>query len=68
MSDRLKVEGALNYVRDPKSNAIINTDNKAYMDYMKRVNAGLKRDDEIKELKLEMSQIKELLKKILEKE
>ena len=68
MTDRLKVEGALNYVRDPKSNAIINTDNKAYMDYMKRVNAGLKRDDEIKELKLEMSQIKELLKKILEKE
>jgi hypothetical protein len=68
MSDRLKVEGALNYVRDPKSNAIINTDNKAYMDYMKRVNVGLKRDDEIKELKLEMSQIKELLKKILEKE
>tara|TARA_B110000211_G_scaffold46466_1_gene49711 strand:- start:2963 stop:3169 length:207 start_codon:yes stop_codon:yes gene_type:complete len=68
MSDRLKVEGALNYVRDPKSNAIINTDNKAYMDYMKRINVGLKRDDEIKELKLEMSQIKELLKKILEKE
>ena len=68
MSDRVKVEGALNYVRDPKSNAIINTDNKAYMDYMKRVNVGLKRDDEIKELKLEMSQIKELLKKILEKE
>jgi hypothetical protein len=68
MSDRLKVEGAVNYVRDPKSNAIINTDNKSYMDYMKRVNVGLKRDDEIKELKLEMSQIKELLKKILEKE
>jgi hypothetical protein len=68
MSNRLKVKGAINYVRDPSSNAIINTDNKGYRDYMKRNNINLKHAEEIKDLKLEMSQIKELLKKILEKE
>jgi|TARA_B110000211_G_scaffold206772_1_gene242052 hypothetical protein len=67
MSERLKVEGALNFVRDPKSNAIINTDNKGYRDYIARHNQGLRRDEEIKDLKSEMAQIKELLKKILEK-
>ena len=75
MSDTAKVEGHANLVRDLKSQAIINTDSDAYARYMARKAKQAKKDDEIREvvrevneIKSEMFEIKDLLKKVLDKD
>ena len=72
MSDTLKVEGHTNLVRDVNSNAIINTNTSEYQLYMKRIKVREKQSDklrnavkEINNLKSELREIKELVRKIV---
>ena len=70
MSDTLKVEGHTHLVRDVNSNAIINTNTSDYQLYMKRVKVREKEADklrnavkEINNIKSEIREIKDLIKK-----
>ena len=70
-----KVKGHTHLVRDLKSQAIINTDSDAYARYMARKVKQSKKDDEMRkvvrevnEIKSEMFEIKDLLKKVLDKD
>ena len=70
----IKVKGHTHLVRDLKSQAIINTDSDAYARYMTRKAKQSKKDDEMRkvvrevnEIKTEMFEIKDLLKKVLDK-
>jgi len=65
--EKLKVQDHENYVRDSSTNAIINTDVKSYKQYMTKINAQRQTKEDITDLQNEMSEIKELLIKILEK-
>ena len=72
MSDILKVEGHTHLVRDVNSNAIINTNKTDYQLYMQRVKVRERQGDklrgavkEINNLKKELREIKELVKKIV---
>ena len=51
MSDTIKVQGHTHLVRDLKSQAIINTDSSAYARYMARKVKQSKKDDEMREIK-----------------
>ena len=74
MSRRIQVEGHANLVRDANSGAIINTSTSEYITYM---NVQRKKSeekskmmsmwDELNSLKDEMSDIKSMLRQILEK-
>ena len=71
----IKVKGHTHLVRDLKSQAIINTDSDAYARYMARKVKQSKKDDEMRsvvrevnEIKSEMFEIKDLLKKVLDKD
>ena len=71
----IKVKGHTHLVRDLKSQAIINTDSDAYARYMVRKAKQSKKDDEMRkvvrevnEIKTEMFEIKNLLKKVLDKD
>ena len=68
-----KVKGHSHLIRDLKSQAIINTDSDAYARYMARKAKQAKKDDEVRkvirdvnEIKKEMFQIKDLLKKVID--
>ena len=70
-----KVKGHTHLVRDLKSQAIINTDSDAYARYMARKVKQSKKDDEMRkvvrevnEIKTEMFEIKNLIKKVLDKD
>tara|TARA_Y100000385_G_C12941267_1_gene571186 strand:- start:429 stop:638 length:210 start_codon:yes stop_codon:yes gene_type:complete len=65
--ERIKVEDHKDFVRDSSTNAIINTDVKSYRQYMKKINTQRQTKEDIRDLQNEMSEIKELLIKILEK-
>tara|TARA_Y100001937_G_scaffold14782_1_gene20051 strand:- start:659 stop:895 length:237 start_codon:yes stop_codon:yes gene_type:complete len=75
MSERyLKVEGYSELVRDTNSSAIINTNKTAYQRAIARAKAATKERDqfrnatrEINNLKCEMHEIKDMLKKVLDK-
>ncbi len=69
----VKEKGHTNLVRDLKSQAIINTDSDAYARYMARKAKQEKKDDEVRkvirdvnEIKKEMFEIKDLLKKVID--
>ena len=71
---RLKVDGYNNLVRDTSSNAVINSSTSEYRIYMSRYKLREKQSDdlrnackEINSLKSEFREIKDLLKKVLEK-
>ena len=73
MSDIIKVEGHSHLIRDVNSNAIINTNKSEYQLYMQRVKVREKQSDklrgavkEINNLKSELREIKELIKKIVD--
>ena len=75
MKDTAKVKGHAHLVRDLKSQAIVNTDSDAYARYMARKTKQSKKDDEMRkvvrevnEIKSEMFEIKNLLKKVLDKD
>ena len=68
-----KVKGHSHLVRDLKSQAIINTDSDAYARYMARKVKQQRKDDEVRkvirdvnEIKKEMFEIKDLLKKVID--
>ena len=75
MSERyLKVEGYSELVRDTNSSAIINTNKTAYAKAVARAKAASQQRDEIRHatreinnLKCEMHEIKDMLKKVLNK-
>ena len=69
----IKVKGHTHLDRDLKSQAIINTDSDAYARYMARKAKQEKKDDEVRkvirdvnEIKKEMFEIKDLLKKVID--
>ena len=69
----IQVKGHTHLVRDLKSQAIINTDSDAYARYMARKAKQAKKDDEVRkvirdvnEIKKEMFEIKNLLKKVVD--
>jgi hypothetical protein len=71
---KLRVEGHQNLVRDTSSNAVINSSTSEYRIYMSRYKLREKQSDdlrnackEINSLKSEFREIKDLLKKVLEK-
>ena len=68
----IKVEGHSSLVREQVSNGIVNTDKNAYTIYMQRVKEARKSNNdlryavrEINNLKAELSEIKELLGKLV---
>jgi hypothetical protein len=68
MVNFVKVEGNPSLVRDMRSNAILNTDKVAYLNYMKTKNKLLEsksqveqNTDDINILKQDMAEIKQLL-------
>ena len=68
----LKVEGHRTLVRETNSNAIVNTDRSAYQVYMQRVKEAKQSNNdlryavrEINTLKVELTEIKNLLGKLV---
>lgn len=61
----IQIEGHKNLYRDEKTGAIINTDNFEYSQYNKMKMEKLKQKSEIENLKNEISEIKSLLRKLL---
>lgn len=53
--------------RDEKTNSIINCDDLQYNQYLKMKELSLKKNNEINELKMELNEIKETLKYVLER-
>ena len=69
----IKVEGHSDLVRDESSNAIVNTNNSAYLMAKKRADEAQRQRDEIRQtarelnsLKSEMHEIKNMLLKLVE--
>ena len=69
---KMIVEQNRSFVKDTDSKAVINSDRKAYITYMQRVRQKQKDNDrfrdvvrEINNLKAELSEIKELLGKLV---
>ena len=74
MREYLKVDGHSDLVKDTKTHAVINTNKNAYVSYKKRLQEAQRQRDEIRtatreinNLKCEMHEIKDMLKKVLEK-
>ena len=63
----LRVEGHSNLYRDEKTGAIINCDQLSYTQYVNSLNSRESQKKEIINLKNELSEIKSLLKQLLEK-
>ena len=71
---RLKVEGHTNLVRDTVSNAVVNSSTSEYRIYMSKYRAREQQSDELRmackeinTLKAELREIKDLIKKVIEK-
>ena len=71
---KLRVEGHDSLVRDTVSNAVINSSTSEYTIYMARHRARNKQSDELRSackeinnLKAELREIKDLIKKVIEK-
>tara|TARA_B100001093_G_C26465184_1_gene858169 strand:+ start:354 stop:560 length:207 start_codon:yes stop_codon:yes gene_type:complete len=67
MANRLKVETNKSLERDMKSRAIINTDSRAFLDYKNKLGYHNKRNEEVRDLKNEIDEIKKILNIILER-
>jgi hypothetical protein len=63
----IRVEGYTNLYRDEKTGAIVNCDTMAYNTYISSLNAKDSQKREIDGIKSEISEIKFLLKQLLEK-
>ena len=60
----LKVEGYNNFLRDPTTNSIINTNMSEYQQYVSRRNAKNEENQKIQNLEVEVATIKEDLSEI----
>jgi hypothetical protein len=67
MSEYIKVEGEENLVRDRSSNAIININTNEIARSRAARLTRIKKDQELQELKSEVTEIKSLLLQLLEK-
>jgi len=67
MSNYIKVEGHTSLIRDEHSSAIVNTDINAYRLAKKRRELFKNQTEEINSLREEMSELKNLMKELLEK-
>lgn len=63
----IKIEGDPDLVRDPQTNAVINSNSTAYVQYMQQKEKRKKQELEIQELKDEIGEIKSLLKTLINK-
>ncbi len=61
----IPVEGYKNLYRDKKSGAIVNIDTVEYSHYIKSKNERRKKNEEIKEIKKDIEEIKALLRDVL---
>ena len=64
---KIKIDGDPDLRRDPETNAVINTNNAAYQNYMKAKKKRETSEDELQTLKNEMEEIKSLLKTLINK-
>tara|TARA_Y100000590_G_C15323010_1_gene864726 strand:+ start:429 stop:632 length:204 start_codon:yes stop_codon:yes gene_type:complete len=64
----IKVEGHTNLVRDEESHAIINTDVEQYRLTMRRRQIMRSQKDEINSLRTEITEIKDLLRELINKD
>lgn len=55
----IKVEGHQNLYRDPNTGAIVNTDRRAYLEYVRQRNALKKQKEEKKDMEKELSDLHE---------
>jgi hypothetical protein len=62
----IPVEGHKGLYRDKKSNAIVNCNDYEYQEYLRAKNSTLDEKGEIENLKIELTEIKSLLVKLLE--
>jgi len=72
MKEYFKVTGHNNFIRDPKTNSIINTNMSDYNEYITRKNIKSKEDqkvnlieDEVSNIKEDLNEIKNLLRKLI---
>jgi hypothetical protein len=68
MDELIRVDGTQNLYRDMSSGAIVNTDDHGYSQYIAQRERRKKEQDEIKNVKEELNEIKKLLKELLSKE
>ena len=61
----IPIEGHKNLYRDENTEAILNADNIGYNNYLKLRDEKLKQKNEIENLKKELSEIKSLLKELI---
>lgn len=61
------IEGYIGLYRDDNTNAIINTDDSSYNEYLKSKNRLIENQKRIDKLENEISEIKSLLMKLIEK-
>ena len=64
----IPVEGHNSLVRDPASNAIVNTDTTQYDAYIKERENAKKKDSTLEELQSEVAELKALMKDLIKKE
>ena len=64
----IRVEGHKNLYRDEESGAILNTDSVGYSEYIKQREIRKRERGEIKNLKNEISEIKSLLRELLDRQ
>jgi len=62
--DKLKVEGHLDLIRDPKSTAVINTSRQDYEDYMNNYKIRKMKNDRVDSMESDMKNIKNELDEI----
>jgi len=62
-----KIKGKEHLVKDEYSKAVINTDKDAYAMYKKRKIIMQAKNGEIEQLKLEMTELKTMMSKVLDK-
>jgi hypothetical protein len=62
----IPVEGHKGLYRDENTNAIVNCNDYEYQEYLKTKNSMLNEKNEIQNLKVELTEIKSLLAKLLE--
>ncbi len=64
---RMKVEGRSDLERDPYSNALVNTDSDAYTAFIQKVNEKNAREERLNRLEKDMSEIKDLIRQLIDK-
>jgi myo-inositol-hexaphosphate 3-phosphohydrolase len=65
--DRLKVEGREDLVRDTETGAIVNTNREEYLAWKREQDAKQREANRLDNLEKDMSEIKDLLKQLLNK-